>query len=81
MVFRRIDDWTALQGALADIRVNGVTVCSGTVDAVTEDGSVLWIQPTADQRKLYERGSCEAWATDERLGFHYRLAMREMQPR
>jgi hypothetical protein len=38
MDLRRIKDWTLLPGATVEIRKDGTAVCSGYVDAVTDDG-------------------------------------------
>lgn len=69
---RRVTDWTLLVGASIEIRQQGNPVCSGHVDAVTDDGSILWLQPAAENRRLFEKAEFyEAWATEERTGFHY----------
>ncbi|MBB6405115.1 hypothetical protein HNP00_002435 [Arthrobacter sp. AZCC_0090] len=40
----------------------GVAVCSGQVDAVTEDGRILWLRPPAQNRRLFEKAEFyEAW--------------------
>ncbi|MCP1411727.1 hypothetical protein [Paenarthrobacter sp. A20] len=76
MDLRRIDDWSTLSGANVQIRLHGHTVCAGIVDAVTENGRILWILPTGDSRRLYEQdGSYEVWATEEKAGFHYRVSL------
>ncbi|MFH5878755.1 hypothetical protein [Arthrobacter sp. NA-172] len=72
---RPINDWTTLVGASVEIRLQGRPVCSGRVDAVTEDGSILWLQAPAENRKLYEKAEFyEAWANEDRTGFHYRVS-------
>ncbi|WP_120519826.1 hypothetical protein [Arthrobacter celericrescens] len=72
---RRITDWTTLLGAQVEIRQQGDAVCSGHVDAVTDDGSILWLQIPGLGRKLYEKSEFyEAWALEERVGFHYRVS-------
>lgn len=53
--FIRIDDWTALAGATAVIKIHGTPVCTGTVDTVTEDGKILWLQPKADTEGCSKR--------------------------
>jgi hypothetical protein len=69
---RRVTDWTLLVGSSIEIRQQGHSVCRGYVDAVTEDGSILWLQPAAENRRLFERAeSYEAWAVEDRTGFHY----------
>lgn len=74
MDLRRITDWTFLPGATIEIRHQGSPVCSGHVDAVTDDGKVLWLRHPAQNRKLFEKAEFyEAWATEERTGFHYEI--------
>jgi hypothetical protein len=71
---RRITDWTLLTGASVEIRQQGRCVCSGYVDAVTEDGTILWLHPPAQSRRLFEKAEFyEAWATEDRTGFHYEV--------
>lgn len=80
MDLRRVNDWCTLSGGRVEIRQQGALICSGTVDAVTEDGRILWIRPPGDNRRLYEKAEfCEVWATEDRLGFHYRVSLPEMQ--
>ena len=72
MKLRRVTDWTLLVGASIEIRQQVHSVCSGHVDAVTDDGSILWLQPDAENRRLFEKAEFyEAWATEDRTGFHY----------
>jgi hypothetical protein len=72
MTPKRIDDWTTLARVQIEVRLNGQVVCSGTVDEVTTDGSILWIQPSNDHRRLYEkRAGYQVWATGETPGFLY----------
>lgn len=74
MDLRRINDWTLLVGASIEIRQHGLTLCSRHVDAVTDDGTILWLQPPVPNRRLYEKAEFyEAWATEDRTGFHYRV--------
>lgn len=75
MELRRITDWTLLSGASIEIRQQGTPVCRGHVDAVTDDGSILWLRPPAQDRRLFEKAEFyEAWATEDRPGFHYEVA-------
>ncbi|AXJ10019.1 hypothetical protein [Arthrobacter sp. PM3] len=53
----RIKDWSALTEANVEIRKQGTPICSGTVDAVTEDGKILWIHSTAEGRRLFEKSA------------------------
>lgn len=70
MGLRQVSDWTLLPGASIEIRQQGRHVCTGHVDAVTADGKVLWLQPTAQNRRLFEKTEFyEAWATEDRTGF------------
>ncbi|MHC6231871.1 hypothetical protein ACX5I6_20265 [Arthrobacter sp. MMS24-T111] len=72
---RRITDWTILPGARVEIRQQGFPVCTGHVDAVTEDGSILWLTAPAQQRRLFEKAEFyEAWAAEDRDGFHYEVS-------
>lgn len=72
--FIPIDDWTALPGARAVIKIHGAPVCTGKVDAVTADGKILWVQPEVGGRKLYEKtAACVVWVDDANLGLHYRV--------
>lgn len=71
---RRIKDWTILPGASVEIRQQGATVCSGYVDAVTDDGKILWVSSPAQNRRLFEKAEFfEAWAAEDRDGFHYEV--------
>lgn len=54
MELRHISEWTTLVGATIEIRREGISLSRGRVDAVTMDGSMLWLQPELDSRKLYE---------------------------
>ncbi|MDQ0850659.1 hypothetical protein QFZ65_002597 [Arthrobacter sp. B3I9] len=74
MIHRKITDWSVLPGASVEIRQQGVTICNGHVDTVTEDGKILWLQQTPAGRRLFEKAeSYEAWATEESCGFHYKV--------
>lgn len=70
-----IEDWTLLRGARVEIRRQGISVCSGSVDAVTEDGNILWLSATPDGRRLFEKAELyEVWAAEDRDGFHYQIS-------
>lgn len=74
MDLRRITDWTILAGVRVEIRQQGTPVCSGHVDAVTDDGKILWLRSPAESRRLFEKAEFyEAWATEDRTGFHYEV--------
>ncbi len=74
MDLRRIKDWRLLPGASIEIRQQGAAVCSGYVDAVTDDGEILWLTAPAQDRRLFEKAEFyEAWATEDRAGFHYEV--------
>ncbi|UKA55176.1 hypothetical protein LFT45_04370 [Arthrobacter sp. FW305-BF8] len=65
---RLIEDWTALPGLEVVIRLGGRAICCGLVDAVTEDGNILWVHPAGGERRLYEKSQTyEAW-TDAQHG-------------
>ncbi len=71
---RFIDDWCTLSGANVEIRHHGAVVCVGTVDAITEDGTILWLYSPVEGRRLFEKvDSYQAWALEERAGFHYKV--------
>jgi hypothetical protein len=71
---RVITDWTLLTGASIEIRQQDTPICSGHVDAVTDDGTILWLQSPAQNRRLYEKAEFyEAWANEDRPGFHYEV--------
>lgn len=72
---RRIKDWTSVDGAQAEIIQHGQTMASGTIDGVTSDGSILWVQDVSGRRKLYERcESFEVWVPREDLGLNYKVS-------
>lgn len=49
-------------------------MCIGYVDAVTDDGSILWLQNPNHGRRLFEKAEFyEAWTEDDRTGFHYEV--------
>ena len=67
MDLRRINDWTLLVGATVEIRQQGIPLCGGFVDAVTEDGTILWLQAPTRSRQLYEKAEFyEAWVEENR---------------
>lgn len=66
---RYVDDWSSLRGANVEIWQQGALVCAGTVDAVTEDGAILWLWSLTTGRRLYEKAAFyEVWAAEERGG-------------
>lgn len=74
MTHRRIEDWRTLIGASVEIRQQGNIICSGTVDAVTDDGRIMWIDSPVEGRRLFEKADFyQAWAVEERVGFHYKV--------
>lgn len=78
MDLRRITDWTTLPGADIELQQLGEVICTGRVDAVTADGSMLWIQAPGQTRKLYAKKELfEAWAREDRMGFHYQISSRQ----
>jgi hypothetical protein len=75
MDLRRVADWTLLPGTSVEIRQLGTPVSGGHVDAVTDDGKILWLLPPAGNRRLFEKAEFyEAWAAEDRDGFHYEVA-------
>jgi hypothetical protein len=72
---RRVEDWVLLPGARVEIRQLGIPVCSGYVDAVTDDGKILWLCARGQTRRLFEKAeSYEVWAREDREGFHYQIS-------
>ena len=75
MNFVLVDDWTSLPGVEAEVRLDGISICSGKVDAVTPDGEILWLAPAAGTRKLYEKAEhFQAWARTDKVGVRYWIA-------
>lgn len=75
MEHSRIEDWTVLPGIPVQIRLRGKTVCKGTVDCITPDGTILWIHQDAGGRRLIERAEgYEVWANMVTLGMAFRNA-------
>lgn len=71
---RRVNDWTLLPGASIEVRQQGRGVWRGFVDAVTADGKILWVIDPSGQRRLFEKAEFyDAWAIEERDGFHYEV--------
>lgn len=59
---RCIEDWAGLTGEKVEIRFQGTSVATGLVDAVTHDGSILWLAGQNQTRKLYEKAEFyEVW--------------------
>ena len=74
MDLRLITDWTLLPGTSVEIRQRGKSVCTGDVDAVTDDGEILWLRAPEQNRRLFEKAEFyEAWAAEGRTGFHYEV--------
>ncbi|WP_427116732.1 hypothetical protein [Pseudarthrobacter scleromae] len=79
MTHRRIDDWCTLSGASVEIRQQGSIICSGIVDDVTDDGRIMWVHSTVQGRRLFEKADFyQAWAVEERVGFHYKATRAEL---
>lgn len=72
---RRTDDWSTLAGAHVEIRHQGTVVGRGIVDDVTHDGRILWLYSPIEGRRLYQKADFyNVWATEERIGFHYKVS-------
>ncbi|HJW01414.1 MAG TPA: hypothetical protein VJ617_20180 [Arthrobacter sp.] len=56
MAFHLQHDWFPVLGHTVEIRHWNSTVRAGRVDAVTQDGSILWLAAEGHQpRRLFER--------------------------
>jgi len=42
-----VSDWSSLVGHTVELRRHGQMVRQGLVDAVTDDSTILWLQPDA----------------------------------
>ncbi|SDP42470.1 hypothetical protein SAMN04487914_1119 [Arthrobacter sp. ok909] len=73
---RRVKNWTSVVGARgAEIVQHGQTMATGTIDAVTNDGAILWVQDGSGRRRLYERcESIEVWGACDDVGPNYRVS-------
>lgn len=57
MTWQPVDDWITLPGAYVEVHCRGQLVDLGTVDSVTHDGNLLWLQQHgADPRRIIHRG-------------------------
>ena len=71
---RKVEDWTAVDDAKAEIIQYGETIAVGTIDGVTKDGKIVWVQDITGRRKLYERCEYfEVWVPLEDLGLNYKV--------
>ncbi|TNB67235.1 hypothetical protein FHJ30_20915 [Arthrobacter sp. BB-1] len=78
MQHRHVKDWSTLLGANVEIRQNQTVICSGIVDAVTEDAQIIWVHSPVEGRRLFEKAEFhQAWATEEGTGFHYKVNRNE----
>lgn len=76
---RLVKDWTSVDGARAEIVQHGQALATGTIDGVTSDGAVAWIQDGSGRRKLYERfDSIEIWVRQEDLGLSYKISKADL---
>ena len=74
-MYRHVHDWSSLVGANVEIRREGTSICSGTVDVVTSDGQILWLVSPPHGRRLFEKAEFfQAWALEESTGFHYKIS-------
>jgi hypothetical protein len=49
-------DWLPILGEFVEIRLHGVAVCAGVVDAVTNDNEILWLSAYGPRsRTMMER--------------------------
>ena len=60
-------DWQSLVGEEVTVRQNGRTVRQGVVDAVMNDGSILWLMADGPHlRQMMERDAgYEVWLSDK----------------
>lgn len=80
MTHRRIDDWCTLDGASVEIHQDGSVICNGIVDAVTDDGRIMWVYSPVQGRRLFEKSDFyQAWALEEHVGFHYKVTRAETE--
>ena len=76
---RRVKDWTSVNGANAEIVQFGQTLASGTIDGVTTDGAIVWVQDDTGRRRLYERCEFfEVWVPREDTGLNYKVNKAEL---
>ncbi|MDQ0691260.1 hypothetical protein [Arthrobacter sp. W4I7] len=77
-------EWSRLIGAPVEIRINGTTVRSGTVEEAMPDSSLLWIASDgAHERELYSSAeNYEVWIEPKLLdaGMRYRMANSQLHP-
>lgn len=76
-MLRQYIHWRRLIGTTVQIRQNGTTIRTGTVDDAMADSTALWIAGDSTQsRAMYEAASgIEVWATPEEAedGLCYRM--------
>ena len=71
---RLVEDWAALDGAEVEIVRGGKTVVRGTIDGVTEDGSIIWLRDNIGYRRLYERCELfEVWVPRGHAALNYKV--------
>ncbi|MEV7458111.1 hypothetical protein ACIQGM_20050 [Pseudarthrobacter sp. NPDC092200] len=71
----RVDNWASIDGAEAEIVYQGQTVARGTIDGVTEDGSIIWMRDHIGYRRLYERHEFfEVWVPRENTALSYKVS-------
>jgi hypothetical protein len=76
---RRVNDWTSVNGANAEIVQFGQTLASETIDGVTIDGAIVWLQDDTGGRRLYERCEFfEVWVLGEDPGLNYKVSKAEL---
>lgn len=72
---RLVQDWTSVDGATAEIAQYGQTIARGTIDGVTSDGAIVWVQDDSGRRRLFERcESYEVWVPHDNIGLIYRVS-------
>ena len=82
----KYSQWNALIGARVEIRHHGIVIRNGTVDAATDDSSVLWVAAEGVQpRTMYEAALVyQVWVKPQELAgtscFRFRMTTAHLYP-
>ena len=77
---RRKVETGARSAVPVEIFQGATLICSGILDAVTPDGSILWVLSAIEGRRLFDKTECQAWAIQPGTGFHYKISLHELAP-